>query len=125
MLGKRLDNMISLKLNEILNSDNWLKICFNDKFNKFLKLYFTQTTNIESQQLSAYLTSKQWDFISLYLAKSAQMQTKTDFSTLECTQFLFASFYDLLFNYIKCMQINLEEMSKFYLKTISSEWILF
>jgi len=36
--------------------------------------------------------------------------------------FLFTSFYDLLFHYIKCMQINVEEMSKFYPKNISSEW---
>ena len=123
VLGRILDNMIDLKLNENSKTDNnWLKICFNDKFNKFLKLYFTQTSKLESQQLSVFLTSQQWDFISLYLAKNAQMQTKTDFSTLQCTQFLFTSFYDLLFHYIKCMQINVEEMSKFYPKNISSEW---
>ena len=123
ILSKILDNMIDLKISEVFSSnENWLKIHLNDKFNKFLKLYFTQTSKLESQQLSSHLTAKQWDFISLYLAKVAQIQTKGTFSTHQHTQFIFTSYYDLLFHYIKCMQINIEEMSKFYPKNLSSEW---
>ena len=94
-LSKVLDLIIKLKLNDYLRADNWLELCLNNNLNKFLKLYFTQTSKIEAQQLSAYLTASQWDFISLYLAKSAQKYTKYDFSSDKATQILFTSFYKM------------------------------
>jgi len=106
----------------------WNKFCLLNNFNRLLKIVFTDYSLItgQKQQISQFMSDKQWDFVMCFVAAVAQRLNKDNLlirgeTTVE--DLLGVDFLEIVYLLVESLNLRVkEDLSGSYPKSIWTEW---